>query len=62
MWNIALPVAEDTTSSIFKAYGVGPLPDTVVMDRSGKVVYARVGVSDFDDLRRTIEGALARPA
>jgi thiol-disulfide isomerase/thioredoxin len=58
LWNMELPIVEDTTSTVFKAYGIGPLPDTVVVDRSGAVVYAEVGVSNFDDLHRAIEQAL----
>jgi hypothetical protein len=43
----------------FKAYGIGPLPDTVVIGRTGDVVYAEVGVGNFDVLGRAIEQALA---
>ena len=58
LWNMELPVVEDTSSTVFKAYGIGPLPDTVILDPSGKVVYAEVGVSNFDDLHKAIEQAL----
>ncbi len=59
LWNIDLPIAEDSQSVAFKAYGIGPLPDTVVIGRTGDVVYAEVGVGNFDDLGRAIEQALA---
>ncbi len=44
LWNMTdLPLVADTTGAVFKAYGVGPLPVTVVLDASGNVAFSQVG-------------------
>jgi hypothetical protein len=57
-WNIDLPVVEDLDGSIFKAYSVGPVPVTLVLDPAGKVSYVSVGGLSWEELSGAIEAAL----
>jgi len=58
VWNIALPVVEDLDGSIFKAYSVGPVPDTIVLDPAGNVTYVSVGWLSWEELSGAIAAAL----
>ena len=58
VWNIGLPVVEDLDGSIFKAYSVGPVPDTLVLDRSGNVTYVSVGGLSWEELSGAIDADL----
>jgi thiol-disulfide isomerase/thioredoxin len=58
VWNIELPVVEDLDGSIFKAYSVSPVPDTVVLNTDGEVNYVSVGGLSWEELKGAIEAAL----
>ena len=58
VWNIDLPVVEDLDGSIFKAYSVSPVPDTVVLNTDGEVNYVSVGGLSWEELKGAIEAAL----
>ena len=49
------PVVIDSDEKIIKAYGFEAHPDTVVIDRSGKIVHVEVGFVKGDE--KTIEKA-----
>ncbi|HEY8321277.1 MAG TPA: TlpA disulfide reductase family protein [Candidatus Baltobacteraceae bacterium] len=59
LWDMRLPLVADTTGAVFKAYGVGPLPATVVVDAAGNVSYVQVGETSQADLDRALTAALA---
>jgi thiol-disulfide isomerase/thioredoxin len=59
VWNIDLPVVEDLDGSIFKAYSVSPVPDTVVLNTEGEVNYVSVGGLSWQKLSGAIEAAMA---
>jgi cytochrome c biogenesis protein CcmG, thiol:disulfide interchange protein DsbE len=61
VWNIDLPVVEDLDGSIFKAYSVGPVPDTLVLDSAGDVTYVSVGGLSWEELSGAIEADLEPP-
>ena len=58
VWNIDLPVVEDLDGSIFKAYSVSPVPDTIVLNPEGQVNYVSVGGLSWGELSGAIEAAL----
>jgi thiol-disulfide isomerase/thioredoxin len=58
LWDMRLPLVADTTGSVFKAYGVGPLPVTIVVDAAGNVSYVQVGETTPADLDKAITSAL----
>jgi cytochrome c biogenesis protein CcmG/thiol:disulfide interchange protein DsbE len=62
LWNIDLPLVADTKGLIFKAYGVGPLPATVVVNAAGVVTFAQVGEVTSVQLDDAVASALAQPA
>jgi thiol-disulfide isomerase/thioredoxin len=57
VWNVDLPVVEDLDGSIFKAYSVGPVPDTLVLDPAGNVTYVSVGGLSWEELSGAIEAS-----
>ena len=59
LWDMRLPLVADTTGAVFKAYGVGPLPVTVVVDAAGNVSYVQVGETSQADLDKALTAALA---
>jgi AhpC/TSA family len=59
LWNIELPVVEDLDGSISKAYSVGPVPDTIVLDPAGNVTYVSVGGLSWNELSGAIQAASA---
>jgi thiol-disulfide isomerase/thioredoxin len=58
-WNIYLPLVEDTHADVFKAYSIGPLPTTVVLDPAGSVSFVAVGEATRGQLDGAIDAALA---
>ena len=58
LWDFKLPLVADTDGSVFKAYGVGPLPVTIVVDAAGNVSYVQVGETDPADLDKALTSAL----
>jgi cytochrome c biogenesis protein CcmG, thiol:disulfide interchange protein DsbE len=61
LWNISLPLIEDLSGAISKAYSVPPIPVTVVLDPEGDVTYVSVGELSWDELNGAIEKALTDP-
>jgi peroxiredoxin len=55
--NIALPVVEDSSGAISRAYSVSKIPVTLVLDPNGNVSYVSVGGLSWDELRGAIEQA-----
>jgi peroxiredoxin len=49
---------EDTDGRVFEAYGASPIPDTVVLDSHGNVLYATVGELDWGQLSGAVQKAL----
>ena len=58
LWNIDLPVVEDSDGSISKEYSVPPIPVTVVLGPDGKVTYVSVGELSWEELHGAIDSAL----
>jgi len=58
VWNVELPVVEDADGSIFKAFSIGPVPDTIVLDPSGNVTYVSVGALSWGELEGAIQAAM----
>ena len=61
LWNIDLPVVEDTDDSINTAWGVPYFPLTVLVGRDGKVSYTSLGEMNWSELQGAIEAALGEP-
>jgi len=59
--HLALPLAEDPTGEIFRAYSVQEVPVTIVLGRSGAVSYVSVGALDWDELHAAVDAALGQP-
>lgn len=57
----ALPLLEDSTGKLSKAYSIAEVPDTLVLDSAGNVAYVSVGGLDWSELQAAVEAALARP-
>ncbi|MGR4065541.1 MAG: TlpA family protein disulfide reductase [Vulcanimicrobiaceae bacterium] len=57
LWNINLPVIEDTGGAIFRAYGVTLRPTTLVLDPQGRVAYISAGGESWDELAGAIAAA-----
>jgi peroxiredoxin len=60
--NIALPVVEDSSEAISRAYSVSKIPVTLVLDPNGNVSFVSVGGLSWDELRAAIEQAAATSA
>ncbi len=59
LWNMTdLSLVADTKGQVFKAYGVGPLPVTVVLDASGNVAFSQVGELTAAGLDQAVAAAL----
>jgi peroxiredoxin len=58
--HLRVPLAEDTSSTIFKTYTIEEIPVTVVIKRGGAVSFLSVGELDADEFHRAIEAALAQ--
>lgn len=58
LWNIELPLVEDLTGAISKAYSVPPIPVTVILDRDGRVSYVSVGELSWNELQGAIDRVL----
>lgn len=62
MWlsqrSLNFPIVFDGTDASGKSFGVKQLPTLVVISRTGKVVGARIGVTDASELEHLIEKAL----
>ena len=50
----ALPVVEDPKGTIFHEYSIPPIPDTIVLDSAGRVVYVSVGGLSWAELRSAV--------
>ena len=61
LWNIDLPVIEDTDNSIYTAWGVPYYPLTVLVGKDGKVSYTSLGEMNWSELQGAIEAALGEP-
>ena len=60
LWNIDLPVIEDTrAAAIFRAYGASPVPETVIVDARGNLSYEGLGELTWAQLYDAINVALA---
>lgn len=62
LWNISLPVLEDTDGSISKAYHAPPIPLTIIVDPAGNVSYISIGELSWNELQGAIDKALTIPA
>lgn len=58
LWNIDLPLVEDTDAKISTAYSVPPIPVTVVLDSQGLVTHVSVGELDWNELHTAIDDVL----
>jgi thiol-disulfide isomerase/thioredoxin len=58
LWDMRLPLVADIDGTVFKAYGVGPLPVTIVVDTAGNVSYVQVGETTPADLDKALTSAL----
>jgi len=58
LWDFNLPLVADTSGSVFAAYGIGPLPVTIVVDAAGNVSYVQVGETTPADLDKALTSAL----
>jgi thiol-disulfide isomerase/thioredoxin len=56
--HLDLPVVSDPQSKIYAAYSLSEVPDTLVLDASGNVVYVSVGGLSWEELRTAVERAL----
>jgi peroxiredoxin len=61
-WNLALPLVEDLSGAISRAYSVSKFPITLVLDPDGNVTYVSVGGLNWQELSDAIERAQAVPA
>lgn len=61
--NVTYPVLNDRDGSIIKKYGFESHPDTVVIDRSGKIVHVEQGFVRGDEkaIERAFLPLLAKP-
>lgn len=57
LWNVALPVVEDESGAISRAYSVEKIPVTLVLGPSGKVAYVSVGGLSWEELEGAIRQA-----
>ena len=53
--NIDLPVVEDSARKIFDAYGVSPIPVTLVLRGDGSVSYVSNGEITWDELQAAVD-------
>ncbi len=62
-WELPWPMVFGTKAN-FAAYGVGGIPQYVVIDRQGKVASITVGYNELlhKELRASVEEALHKPA
>ena len=56
-WNVGLPLVEDSQGAIERLYSITKIPDTLVLDREGRVSYVSVGGLSWDELKAAIEQA-----
>ncbi|HZY99530.1 MAG TPA: TlpA disulfide reductase family protein [Candidatus Baltobacteraceae bacterium] len=61
-WNITLPLVEDTDGAINRLYSIDKIPDTLVLDPSGRVSYVSVGGLSWNELKQAIDRAAASGA
>ncbi|HET6894744.1 MAG TPA: TlpA disulfide reductase family protein [Candidatus Baltobacteraceae bacterium] len=55
---IALPVTMDQQSKIYRAYSLSEVPDTIVLDADGNVMYVSVGGLSWRELDAAVQKAL----
>lgn len=58
----ALPLLEDSDGKVFTAYSIAPIPDTLVLDQAGNVLYVSVGGLDWKELKGAVDRAFEQPA
>jgi len=58
-WEIDLPLVEDLTGAISRAYDVTKIPVTVVLDPAGDVSYVSLGGLSWPELEGAIASALS---
>lgn len=56
------PVLIDPKDTLMPALGIEMLPTVMVLDRSGRAVFSRPGLSTARELRRVLARAIAAPA
>ena len=56
--HLDLPVVSDRQSKIYAAYSLSEVPDTLVLDPTGKVTYVSVGGLSWQELEGAVERAL----
>jgi len=59
-WNIELPVVEDLQGAISRIYSIAKIPDTLILDPSGRVSYVSVGGLSWEELQTAIDRAAAQ--
>lgn len=59
---LPLSLTDDASGKIFAAYSAPPIPDTVVLDAEGDVIYVSVGGLSWPELEHAVEKALALSA
>ena len=62
LWNISLPVLEDTDGKISKEYHAPPIPLTIIIDPDGNVSYISIGEISWTELQGAIDKDLTIPA
>jgi thiol-disulfide isomerase/thioredoxin len=53
-----LPVIEDPQSQIYRAYSLGEVPDTIVLNEAGNVSYVSVGGLSWSELQNAVDQVL----
>jgi len=56
--DLHLPLVTDQQSSIYKAYTLSEVPDTVVLDARGNVTYVSVGELSWPELEAAVQRVL----
>ncbi len=56
--NLLMPVLLDTDGKVAKSFGVSGIPQTVVIDKEGKIVKVTVGSGTHDQIKTAIEEAI----
>jgi peroxiredoxin len=60
-WEIPLTLVQDSDGAVNRLYSISRIPDTLVLDRRGRVTYVSVGGLSWHELEQAIEQAGAGP-
>jgi cytochrome c biogenesis protein CcmG/thiol:disulfide interchange protein DsbE len=59
--HLDLPLMLDRQSVLYQKYTLSKVPDTIVLDPDGNVVYVSVGELSWEELQGAVERALSSP-